>query len=119
MYYVICDKKWGISMSNFNGELTKEQLDYLKSHGLSDRKIEKIQSILSEHKEGLTDYVDLVGDDLLPGPFFFHNLKHYGYLLDLDPSNASSLEKMKIKGNVTIPVIQKIGKYFLKYDQIF
>ena len=106
-------------MSNFNGTLSAEQLNYLKTHGLSNKKIEKIQSFLNEHKEGLTDYVDLVGDDLIPGPFFFYNMKHFGYLLDLDSENASSLEDMQFRANITIPLIQTFGKYFLKSNQIF
>ncbi len=106
-------------MSNFDGSLTNEQINYLRSHGLSDKKINKIESLLKKHKEGLTDYVDLVGDDLMPGPFFFNNLEHYGYLLDLGADKASSLEHMKLRAKVVIPVIQKLGKYFLKSDQIF
>ena len=62
-------------MSNFNGTLSHEQRDYLRINGLSDKKIKKIEFFLEKYKEGLTDYIDLVGDNLLPGPFFFHNLK--------------------------------------------
>ena len=106
-------------MKDFNGKLTEEQKQYLINHGLSDKKLKKIENYLEEHKEGLTDYVDLVGDDLMPGKLFFHNMKQYGYLLDLDSKNASSLEKMKIRANITIPIIRKFGKYFLKSNQIF
>ena len=106
-------------MGSFNGALSQEQLDYLKCHGLSDNKIKKIESLLQKHKDGLTDYVDLVGDDLLPGPFFFHNLKHYGYLLDLNSDNASSVENMRFKAKVVYPIIQRFGKHFLKSEQKF
>ena len=106
-------------MSSFDGKLSKEQIDYLRTHGLSEKKIELIKKYLEEHKDGLTDYVDLVGDDLLPGPFFFHNLKKYGYLLDLDIDKASSIEHMKYRANIVYPIIQKLGKYFLKSNQIF
>ena len=106
-------------MSNFDGTLSEEQHDYLENHGLSKKNIEKINLFLQKHKEGLTNYVDLVGDDLMPGPLFFHNMEKYGYLLDLDIENASSLEKMKFKAKVTIPIVQKLGKYFLKSPQIF
>lgn len=106
-------------MNNFKGSLSQEQLNYLRSHGLSEKKIKKIEFFLEKYKEGLTDYVDLVGDDLLPGPFFFHNLKHYGYLLGLNPENASSIENMRFKAKVVYPLIQKFGKYFLKSNQIF
>ena len=105
--------------NDFNGKLTNEQKEYLVEYGISSKKIEKIEKFLGMHKEGLTDYVDLVGDDLLPGPFFFHNLKRYGYLLDLETEKASSLEKMKFRANVTIPLIHKIGKYFLNSNQVF
>ena len=106
-------------MEKFDGKLSSEQLAYLKSHGIDDKKIKKIESFLTEHKDGLTDYVDLVGDDLLPGPFFFHNLKHYGYLLDLSPENASSIENMRFRANVIYPTIEKFGKYSLKTGQVF
>ena len=106
-------------MSDFNGQLTVEQYDYLKSHGLSGKKIQKIEELLSKHKEGLTNYVDLVGDDLMPGPFFFYNMKHFGYLLDLDSENVSSIKNMKLRASTIIPIIQKYGKFFLKSNQIF
>lgn len=106
-------------MSNFNGTLSHEQRDYLRINGLSDKKIKKIEFFLEKYKEGLTDYIDLVGDNLLPGPFFFHNLKHYGYLLELNPENASSIENMRFKAKVIYPIIQLFGKKFLKSNQIF
>lgn len=106
-------------MCKFNGALSEQQIEYLKNHGLSDKKIGIIQSFLKEHREGLTDYVDLVGDDLLPGPFFFYSMKKFGYLLDLAPENASSLEKRKLRAKVIIPIIQRFGKYFLRSNQIF
>lgn len=106
-------------MKDFKGELSQEQLDYLIGHGVSPKKIQQIQNLLKEHKEGLTDYVDLVGDDLVPGTFFFHNVKHYGYLLDLNPENVSSIENIKFKSKVIYPLIKKFGKYFLNSNQIF
>lgn len=107
------------TQNKFDGKLKPEQYDALIEGGLSQKKIRKIELLLNEHKEGLTDYVDLVGDDLMPGPLFFHNMEKYGYLLDLDSKNASSLEKMKFRANIAIPLIHKFGKYFLKSPQIF
>ena len=106
-------------MEKFDGTLKKEQIEYLKSHGLSEKKINKIEELLKKHKEGLTDYVDLVGDDLMPSTLFFHNMEKYGYLLDLGPEDASSLENMKFRAKVVIPAVQKLGKFFMKSDQIF
>ena len=105
--------------NKFDGKLKKEQYKTLIENGLSSKKIKKIEYFLNKHKEGLTYYIDLVGDDLIPGSFFFYNMKHFGYLLDLEKENASSLEKMKFKANVTIPIIKRIGKHFLKSKQIF
>ena len=115
---VMINDIWG-GQPQFSGKLSNEQLVYLKEHGLSDKRIERIQSLLSEYKEGITDYVDLVGDDLLPGAFFLHNMKHYGHLLALDPEKTFSERQNKIRAKVMIPIIQSIGKNFLHSKQIF
>ena len=77
-------------MEKFNGKLTKEQLDYLRNNNISEKTIKKIEYYLDKYKDGLTDYVDLVGDDLKPGSFLLFNLKHFGHLLDLDYHNTFS-----------------------------
>ena len=106
-------------MCAFDGRLSESQRRYLQEHGISEKKIKKIEFYLTRHKEGLTDYVDLVGDDLLPGSFFFFNLKYFGKLLDLDPERTFADQKNKIRAKVTIPIIQRLGKYFLSSKQIF
>ena len=105
-------------MNVFDGTLSSEQYEYLKSNGVSNKKIEQIESFLYQHKEGLTDYVDLVGDDLIPGKFFFYNLKHYGHLLDLDPDKTFNEKENKLRANITFPIIQRFGKFFLSSPQI-
>ena len=106
-------------MQTFDGRLTDDQLDYLQEHGISKNKIRKIEHYLKEHKEGLTDYVDLVGDDLIPGSLFLHNLKYYGYLLDLDPEKTFSAKDNMFGAKVMCSIIHKIGKYFLSTKQVF
>ncbi len=98
--------------------LSEAQIIYLKEHGLSDSKINKIIQYLENHKDGLTDYVDLVGDDLLPGPLFFHNMKHYGHLLNLDPEESFTEKQNLFRAKVALPIIWRFGKFFLGSDQI-
>ena len=99
----------------FNGSLTETEIAFLKEHGVSDFQIKLINKLLFKHKDGLTGYVDLVGDDLMPGPWFFHNMCRYGHLLDLDPKQNLSIPRI----NLAQPLIEHFGHHFLGTNQVF
>lgn len=103
----------------FNGNLTIDQIYYLKSNGVSEKKIELIQTFLKKYQKSLTDYVDLVGRDLKPGDLFYFNMKHFGHLLDLESDKTFSKNGIKIRSKFTQPLIQKLGPSFLHSKQIF
>ena len=105
-------------MDQFDGKLTAEQKDYLIRHKVSDKKIRLIEYYLDTYKDGLTDYVDLVGEELKPGSMFFFNMKHFGHLFELD-ADGFSTPLIKRQAKVYVPLIKKLGPMFLHSKQVF
>ena len=105
--------------NNFNGKLTPEQLQILKEKLVNEKEIRKIEEFLTKYKDHLSDYTDLVGDNLVPGKFFYFNMQHFGYLLDDDPKKVLSKQNIEFRKKYISPLIKTLGPKFLNSKQIF
>lgn len=100
----------------FDGKLTDEELKKLNEANVSEKDIEKINKILFKYRDHLTGYQDLVGDDIVPGKWFFFNLEHFGYLLE-DELRLTKLG-LKLRQTVVKPIINKLGPNFMKSNMV-
>lgn len=105
--------------NSFDGKLTTEQLKELRARLVSEKQIRKIEEYLMKYKDHLSDYTDLVGDDLVPGKFFNFNMKHFGHLLEDDPEKVMSKSGIEIRKRIFFPLVKALGPLFLGSKQIF
>lgn len=104
---------------NFDGKLTAEQLQYLIEHSVDKKQIRTIEHYLTKYRSTLTDYRDLVGDNLVPDKMFYLNMKLFGYLLKEQPDQTLSKAGMEFRKTFIRPLMQTFGPKFLKSEQIF
>lgn len=92
----------------------------LKENGFSDEEIKLIGSYYSKYSNVLTEYKDIVGDNLIPSKkFFLHNLKHYSYMLDTSVDNTVRKSYLNMNKYFTYPVIKALGSNFLMSKHVF
>ena len=105
--------------NDFNGKLTAEELKELRKKLGNEKEIRKIEYYLEKYKDHLSEYRDLVGDNLVPDKFFLFNLKHFGYLLENDPEKVMSKSGMLFRRHIIRPLIRKFGPQFMSSEQVF
>lgn len=115
---------------DFNGKLTKEELQSLREQLVSEKKIRRIEYYLGKYKDTLTSYQDIAGNHDIndgieeefvvnaPGPMFFYNMKHFGYLLEEDAELEYRGIYKPLK-KIAPVIIKKIGQKFMLSNQVY
>lgn len=105
-------------MKEYDGKLKNEYISILKDNGFSKKDINKIESLLYEYKDTLTDFRDLVGDSLLPDKFYFYNnMKHFAYLFNSDVDKTVTKEYLNFNKFIYY-IVKLIGPNFLLSKQV-
>ena len=101
----------------WDGELSNEELDILRST-FSDANIKLILDFFKNYKDGLKEYRDVVGDNLVPDKVFFPiMIKYFGYLLGNDPEKIYSKHGVVLRRMLN-PLVKAIGGSMLKSGQV-
>lgn len=104
---------------NFNGKLTQEEIEMLRNSLISEKQIREISVFLENHKDSLTGFCDLVGDDKIPTKQFFFNIKHIGHLLDNNPDKVLNQVGIRLRGMTTARLVKLLAQNFMTSKQVF